>query len=715
MKFLNKNKRIIVSILVFVLIAFILVLTLYYTGNLHDFFFKAENEYKKITVIGIVIFLLAFIYELFRGALSNYILDKIFPGIEKELLEDNKRIRKDLRKIRKNDKIRTETTSEILRNSKEILNQIDFDPRRLNKLIKELIHIEENALKIIEIEKWYEHEKVSYKEKETLLIVLEYNRNTVSRLENKVKEQSEIGNYEFASSIEKIKNCLKDSDAESLKTNYFSVIKTQTENRITLLKETINASLQLLAFSESKELFKELIKLEPIAENYNEFGSLLLKFGYYDDAIIEFEKSLEIIEKDKTDAIDISIVLSNLGSAHTFVNNYNEAIKYLSEAIESSNSNLEQDTDEHNKVQYIYYNNLALAQKKNNQFDDAIKNYEIALELNDKSIYEDRSENLANQMWILTNIGTLYSSKGDLNQAEKKFNDALDIYMNFSEEIRKIYLTELSLVKHSLAIFFGKKKKDITKAIPIYKEVIEIYINQSEKDKSRVGYIASIYIEMANLYIDHNQLKKSVENFKLAIKYYDLNGESDLNSIDKARVYNDIGNTYMNIQDYKLADTNFSQSLKIYDGINLGNNISYLKGYAVVLNNFGVLYKKREKYDLALGMYNKALIIRENLALEKNPSFLNDYAATLNNIGAIEFNLDNHKEALTKFEKVLKIRKQIAQDEPYNYELIYAQSLISYFTISKNYGYLFEAEGILNKYEFDEVANQLKNLIKQFK
>lgn len=139
-----------------------------------------------------------------------------------------------------------------------------------------------------------------------------------------------------------------------------------------------------------------------------------------------------------------------------------------------------------------------------------------------------------------------------------------------------------------------------------------------------------------------NQSESAIENYLTALTYFrqckNLEGE--------AKVYNNIGNLYREIDNDKSLD-NFEKSLKIAQKLNLKDLIAGL------YLNLGTVYLRKENYSKALSHYEKSLIMFTEL--DNSVGIIQSQQ----NLGLIHFNL-NQLSIAEKF--LLEARKKAIEN-----------------------------------------------------
>jgi len=60
------------------------LLILIKTDSLNIFYDSVNNKIRSISIISLIVLIIAFIADVIKGWISNYITDFIFPGAEKK-------------------------------------------------------------------------------------------------------------------------------------------------------------------------------------------------------------------------------------------------------------------------------------------------------------------------------------------------------------------------------------------------------------------------------------------------------------------------------------------------------------------------------------------------------------------------------------------------------------------------------------------------------
>tara|TARA_B110000211_G_C14073987_1_gene551187 strand:- start:38 stop:3004 length:2967 start_codon:yes stop_codon:yes gene_type:complete len=334
---------------------------------------------------------------------------------------------------------------------------------------------------------------------------------------------------------------------------------------------------------KAEESYLELIRIEPINENYRFLGRLYHESEQYDKAIETYNLGLEMDDLDKTSkdyaftlddradsyelsnqpnkAIDDWLNLVDIDSLSSFnyfneiagtyryeLRNYNKAIEYYDKSIEA-------------KSDYLYsYANKGILYKNNlMDYPKAIVNFEKALEISLKN------DNLNASADLYDYLGSTYELMEDFEKALESFTKAIEIDPNnlkfifhraylysdydYNNEALVDYLKHLTLpdgntylVNNNIAVIYESYVKDYNKAIEYYSNALEIDPgdpNGLAYNNKAMAYLdnlnkSDLALEVMNKAIEVDS--SSYENFKSRAVIFDHLGDFDnsLNDRNKA-------------------------------------------------------------------------------------------------------------------------------------------------------------------------------------
>jgi len=130
------------------------------------------------------------------------------------------------------------------------------------------------------------------------------------------------------------------------------------------------------------------------------------------------------------------------------------------------------------------------------------------------------------------------------------------------------------------------------KAEHYFQKAHEIYVLLGDENK-----IATSFINLGLLNYEQKKYEQAINCFFQALKY----NQSRL----EPRILNNIGNTYLEINDLEKAEKHFVRGLK------LSKQEEILDSTCKILINLGIIHRKREEPDKALDFLNEALIITQ--------------------------------------------------------------------------------------------------------
>ncbi|MCK5177868.1 MAG: tetratricopeptide repeat protein [Candidatus Aenigmarchaeota archaeon] len=173
----------------------------------------------------------------------------------------------------------------------------------------------------------------------------------------------------------------------------------------------------------------------------------------------------------------------------------------------------------------------------------------------------------------------------------------------------------------------------------------------------------------SNVYKQIITILQAQKKYKLAIKEIEnfldfLNQNSGDNSLILGWIYNELGRTYYNTNQFNQAEKNYQEALKIRRQLSEKNPYIYLSDVAMMLNNMATLQDKKNETEKAEKNYQEALKIRRQLS-EKNPDiYLPDMATTLDNMATLQDKKNEIKKAEKNYQEALKIRRQLSEKNP---------------------------------------------------
>ena len=318
-----------------------------------------------------------------------------------------------------------------------------------------------------EILNWYSNKEILTIEKESLLVYTDFFFEQFNDLNNLIQNNKLKVESSELDSIVTIKEYLEEADSKKIKENYFLRKEGSFQSQKILLKESISATETLLAFKETVQLIKELVKYEPTSSNYARLGFYLKKLSNYNDAIENYKKVVEIekvnINRNFDDDITLLGTFNNMSLIYLEQGKLKKASKYLNEA------------------------------------KNIVKKYPGKRWNSEKAM-------------IYNNRGLIYENEGKPNKAEKKFSKALAVYRKLSEENFDKYISLVALLSENLARLDlnaewynkDKKIKESNRKIMYLEEVIEIYEQLSINNPTKYKPLLANSLSNLSLELSYN-------------------------------------------------------------------------------------------------------------------------------------------------------------------------------------------------------------------
>ncbi len=206
--------------------------------------------------------------------------------------------------------------------------------------------------------------------------------------------------------------------------------------------------------NKEKEISGQIERLH-ISNTYFNTANALMKSGFYDDAVEEYEESIKANPK-------FYGAYLNLGKAYEKVSEKNKSIDTYLKAVEL------------NPNYYKAYYNLAQIYFNNKEYDKSIENYEKVLHLKDDN-YK-----------AYNNLAIIYNFKGDKDRAKEYYKKAIEINNDYVEAYFNLTVLEYELE--------NKEQKD-------------------KKQENNIFHISAIYTRKYNAKIETiEKVDKLLEN-----------------------------------------------------------------------------------------------------------------------------------------------------------------------------------------------------------
>ncbi|NVO09476.1 MAG: tetratricopeptide repeat protein [Bacteroidales bacterium] len=506
-----------IGVYISILILLAIIVYLYFTKRLsyllkskRKLLFKSLNKVEKWFLAGSLI--ATFTFSTLTNLVSSVIYELVSPNSNKEFLKIDEK---------------QDTSIELISESNEKLDKLlkdaSIDPRDIEQYLKNLPLKDGKEETNARIDEWYQARKISLEIKELLLVVTKVIFEQNEDLTNTITFLKSTGKTDFAGVLENIQKYFQEGDAEKIKQEYFSRKEKVEKENILILKQSIKSTEALFAFQQTVDLYKELILVEPTAENYFQTAYFLHKLKYFDEAANLYQKTLKIYrdlaqENPRAYLPNVAETLNNLADLHSDKNEFPQAQEKYEEALK-----IRRDLAEENPIAYLpdvatTLNNLAYLQNVKNEFSQAQEKCEEALEIRKKLAKENPKTYQSDVAMTLNNLAILHSEKNEFPQAQEKYEEALKIYRNLVQENPRTFLPDLAMTLSNLAIL-QNAKNEFPQAQEKYEEALKIYRNLAQENPRT--YQPDVAMTLNNLAVLHwskNEFPQAQEKYEEALK-----------------------------------------------------------------------------------------------------------------------------------------------------------------------------------------------------
>jgi tetratricopeptide (TPR) repeat protein len=331
-----------------------------------------------------------------------------------------------------------------------------------------------------------------------------------------------------------------------------------------------NANFDLEEFEPAKELYSEIIELAPdFSRAYSNRGRINMALEYYDDAIQDHEKAIELDETDPVNFFRLAYVYYDLKLFERAMELYNYAVEL---APQKSSPLIVR-----SELHYLL-----------GDFDAAFLDIEKALELNPERVD------------ALVIRGFLHNRNNNHEHSLKDFTAAIKVN---SKDGKTFY--QRSIVYYDLNNY-GSALADLNYAIELGFENAEIYnrrglVNQKLERSAKAYKDFSRSLELDPRYVP--ALRSAAYFYILSDDYIDalplLNRAIDL-APNAAAGYFDRGRALHSLGQFELAKADFNRVIEIEGGM------------AYSLNARGLASLEQGSVDIALDDFNAALVLDPN-------------------------------------------------------------------------------------------------------
>ncbi|KAL3784127.1 hypothetical protein HJC23_005785 [Cyclotella cryptica] len=432
-----------------------------------------------------------------------------------------------------------------------------------------------------------------------------------------------------------------------------------------------------------------------IAENLHRTGCVLEKLNLQpmsndglNDALDILTEALRIRKLHLVGSHpDLSETLVILAKVHHKLGNRRDALKFLTDAVESRGTKNAPFVDFDSLLQ------IGQMQKQYGRYQEALRTFEECLQVKLRLV-GTRHSSIGELQFFM---GDLLLEAGDFDSAESKFKEALEILEQTGSDIISVADVQFSMgilyteaQNFSLALdcfiksLQGRKLETLTTKVEMAELLNNIgicYCGMKEYDKAQVYHAEALESLIEELGYDHvdvgfcwhslgtvhtelHDLEEALSCFKNAVK------------IERSELYlQSLGICLVKLNDIENAYVCLSEALQMKQLDVLPDD-----DMAEIQRHLGIIWMKREKYEDALAMFEKALKIKVSLSANSSDKFRINlmesfvgalesveilygsdhlrYAKLLHQKGNVHSSYNEHPLAIEAYIECLRIYKQ---------------------------------------------------------
>ncbi|CAF0992316.1 unnamed protein product [Adineta ricciae] len=388
----------------------------------------------------------------------------------------------------------------------------------------------------------------------------------------------------------------------------------------------------LVVFQKSLNMLQRLFphNHSNIASSYNNIALVYADMGDYPKALSAFEKILKIqLQSLPPDHLDIATFHNNIGTMCKNMSNYPKAFSSHQQALHIRQQSL---PPNHPDIADSY-NNIGNVYAAIGDYLKALSSYRQALEIYQQSQLPNHPD-IAKSY---NNIGSIYKNMGVYNKALESHEEALKIRQKSLPSNHLDIATSYNNIGN-VYIDIG----DYPKALSSHQKALTIC---KQSLPSNHPYISDSYDSIGNIYSNMGDYPEALSSYKQALEIQQKSLSLDHPHISAS--YNNIGNAYKDMGDYPKAILFHEQALKLRQQSLSPNHSDIADSY----NNIAVVYSALGDYSKALELFKKSLKICQ----QSLPSNHLDTASSYNNVGAVYFDMGDYSNAYLHYMRALQI------------------------------------------------------------
>ncbi|NER17676.1 ATP-binding protein [Spongiivirga citrea] len=381
-----------------------------------------------------------------------------------------------------------------------------------------------------------------------------------------------------------------------------------------LAKQYINNALSLAIRADAKR---------GVAGAYNCLGIVDYYQKDYDEALINFQKALEINE-ELGHAWGQASALNQIGAVQNLKDDYTAAILSFEKAGDIFKT-MKDSLAWAKSIQNIGVSYSRMAHHKK-----SIEYYLTAAELY-KAI-----NNPAGTAAVYISLSNILYKQGDHNKSLDYLNEAFPIVKNIDNT------DLLSIISRKKGSNYSRLK-DYDKALDYFQVALEYHKNNKNKKKIR-----PIQFQLGNTYYEIKDYTKALEYQKEALQNYDLNS----NFKDRAKIHNAISKTYIKRNEYSEATDYATNALKI------SQTIEYLEGQKDANQTLAIIAQEQGEIEKALQFYMDFQKLNDSLSVQENQQQVRELT-TIYKTEQNEAQIASQKKNITLLDTQNKLKTQL--------------------------------------------------------
>lgn len=271
-----------------------------------------------------------------------------------------------------------------------------------------------------------------------------------------------------------------------------------------------------------------------IAKNDSDMAHILQQEGEFDNAKIQYQKSIDKIknlsDKNATNyqrKFDLAVVYTNYGTLLEFLNEYEEALKYFQGALKIREKLVQANPNNKIYEHGLWESNLYVGSVYFTYFKNIVvskKHFEKALSI----IVDLTAYDPINSQWQLS-LARSYKKLGDF-ESKNKIRKALDYYKSALNVLEKIIQKDSKdlRIEYEYILYCGTfgnfllSQNNSNDAKQYFKKALSSIQKLIKKDPSKTLYqytLAMTYGDLATLYMDYLG-KIDIDNFYSQAEHY---------------------------------------------------------------------------------------------------------------------------------------------------------------------------------------------------